>query len=74
MKKNIFLLVATFTVIIFLHACKSGNVSDMLYYAMKAVDYNAAGMHYKIFESTNGPIFVINVTNDSLQNLKLLKQ
>lgn len=76
MKKNIFLLIATFATIIFLHACKygsvDGNQADFNYYSMKSVDYRTAGMHYKVFASTNGAIFVVNVTNDSLTHLKLL--
>jgi hypothetical protein len=36
------------------------------YRNVSAVDYYASGMRYKVFNSANGSVFVINVTKDSL--------
>ena len=40
------------------------------YYSVSAVDYYASGMHYKVFNSANGNVFVVNVTKDSLEVAK----
>lgn len=40
------------------------------YYSVSAVDYCASGMHYKVFNSANGNVFVVNVTKDSLEVAK----
>lgn len=50
----------------------SGQPSELVmkdtptYYSIVAVDYHASGMHYKVFESGKGDIFVVNITKDSL--------
>lgn len=36
------------------------------YYSVSAVDYYSGGMHYKIFNSAAGDVFVVNITKDSL--------
>jgi len=41
-----------------------------LYYKISAVDYYASGMHYKVFNSVKGSVFVVNVTKDSLEVAK----
>lgn len=51
----------------------SGQPSELVmkdsptYYSIVAVDYHASGMHYKVFESGKGDIFVVNITKDSLE-------
>jgi hypothetical protein len=40
------------------------------YFSVSAVDYYASGMRYKVFNSANGSVFVINVTKDSLDVAK----
>ena len=40
------------------------------YYSVSAVDYYASGMHYKVLNSANGNVFVVNVTKDSLEVAK----
>lgn len=74
MKKNTFLLIVTLTAIAFCHACK-GDVSSggLVYPVVRTIDYYAAGMHYKVFESADGSLFVVNVTNDSLNHLHFIK-
>lgn len=39
---------------------------------MKAIDYYAGGMKYKIFAYSGGGMFVINITKDSLETIKLI--
>lgn len=36
------------------------------YYSVSAVDYYSSGIHYKVFNSANGDIFVVNITRDSI--------
>ena len=36
------------------------------YYSVSAVDYYSGGMHYKVFYSGAGDVFVVNITRDSL--------
>ena len=43
---------------------------SITYYSVSAVDYYASGMHYKVFNSANGNVFVVNVTKDSLDVAK----
>ena len=43
------------------------------YYSVSAVDYHASGMHYKVLNSANGNIFVVNVTKDSLDVAQKLR-
>lgn len=51
---------------------EDGKEADVLlsgsatYYSVCVFDYKVSGMHYKVFNSANGNIFVINVTKDSL--------
>lgn len=40
------------------------------YYSVSAVDYYSNGMHYKVFNSANGNVFVVNITKDSLEFAK----
>lgn len=44
------------------------------YYSVSAVDYYVSGMHYKVFNSANGGVFVVNITKDSLEVVKQTKQ
>jgi len=36
------------------------------YYSVSAVDYYEGGMHYKVFNSAQGDVFVVNITKDSM--------
>lgn len=40
------------------------------YYSVSSVDYYTSGMHYKVFNSANGNVFVVNITKDSLEVAK----
>ena len=40
---------------------------SMTYYSVSAVDYYSNGMHYKVFNSANGNLFVVNITKDSIE-------
>ena len=40
------------------------------YYSVSAIDYYSNGMHYKVFNSANGNVFVVNITKDSLEVAK----
>jgi hypothetical protein len=44
--------------------------SATTYYSIRVIDYNASGMHYKVFNSADGNVFVVNVTKDSLDITK----
>ena len=46
------------------------TIGSATYYSVSAVDYYANGMHYKVFNSANGNVFVINITKDSLEFAK----
>jgi hypothetical protein len=46
------------------------TTASATYYSVSAVDYYASGMHYKVFNSANGNVFVVNVTKDSLDVAK----
>jgi len=37
---------------------------------VRTTDYYSGGVHYKIFDSTEGGIFVVNITADSLAAVK----
>ena len=37
------------------------------YYSVSAVDYYSNGMHYKVFNSASGSLFVVNITKDSIE-------
>lgn len=41
------------------------------YYSVSAVDYYSNGIHYKVFSSARGSIFVVNITKDSVEYQKL---
>lgn len=43
------------------------------FYSLSSVDYYAGGMHYKIINSSNGGIYAVNVTLDSLSAANLQK-
>ena len=47
-------------------------ISSRAYYGLGAVEYYASGMHYKVFSSARGDVFVINITKDSLEVVKLI--
>ena len=40
---------------------------SVTYYSVSAVDYYSNGMHYKVFNSANGNLFVVNITKDSIE-------
>ncbi len=42
-------------------------------YSYTTTDYNISGMHYKAFTLYGDAIYVVNVTKDSLEVLKLTK-
>jgi len=42
------------------------TAGSVTYYSVSAVDYYSAGMHYKVFNSAGGDVFVVNITKDSL--------
>jgi roadblock/LC7 domain-containing protein len=46
------------------------TTGSVTYYSVSTVDYYATGMHYKVFISANGGVFVVNVTKDSLEVAK----
>ena len=46
------------------------TTGSLTYHSVSAVDYYASGMHYKVFNSANGSVFVVNVTKDSLEVAK----
>ena len=54
----------------------NGKVADVVlsgsktYYSVCVVDYTMGGMHYKVFNSAHGDVFVVNVTKDSLECIK----
>lgn len=76
MKSLIFFLAITFFSIC-ISACKTktpdGKDSETVatgsatYYSVSAIDYYTNGMHYKVFNSANGNLYVVNITLDSLQ-------
>lgn len=35
------------------------------------IDYKTKGMHYKVFQTSNGGVDIINITKDSLEIVKL---
>ena len=39
---------------------------NFAYYSVSAVDYYSNGMHYKVFNSASGGLFVVNITKDSI--------
>ena len=49
------------------------STSTFNYYSVSAVDYYISGMHYKVFNSAKGDVFVVNITNDSLSCLNKTK-
>ena len=49
------------------HDSEKVTNGSMTYYSVSAVDYYANGMHYKVFNSANGNLFVVNITKDSLE-------
>jgi hypothetical protein len=42
---------------------------DKNYYTVYAFDYYSSNMHYKIFTSATGDVFVVNITKDSIDCL-----
>lgn len=46
------------------------TTGSITYYSVSAFDYYTKGMHYKVFNSANGNIFVVNITKDSLEVVK----
>lgn len=46
------------------------TTGSAIYYSVSGVDYYTSGMHYKVFNSANGDVFVVNITKDSLEVAK----
>jgi len=42
------------------------TTGSITYCSVSAVDYYSGGMHYKVFNSAAGDVFVVNITKDSL--------
>lgn len=51
-------------------AVEKVTTGSATYYSVSAVDYYSNGMHYKVFNSASGSLFVVNITKDSLECLK----
>lgn len=49
---------------------KPAEIIPSTYYSVSAVDYYTNGIHYKVFNSAKGNLFVINITQDSLNLIK----
>ena len=43
------------------------TTGSLTYYSVSAVDYYSNGMHYKVFNSASGSLFVVNITKDSIE-------
>lgn len=41
--------------------------SNNRYHSLAYVDHTVSGMHYRLFTTVNGDIYVVNVTKDSLE-------
>ena len=41
--------------------------SNNRYHSLAYVDHTVSGMHYRLFTTGNGDIYVVNVTKDSLE-------
>lgn len=61
-------------VFVFLIGCQTrtplGNNAETVttgYPRVKATEYYTSGIHYKIFKSSDGGLFILNLTKDSLE-------
>ena len=81
MKKNnvtlliIIILMSILMVVISYCAQNNSSESDdpndvadasLIYNSVDAIDYFTSGMHFKVFRSYGGNLFIVNITKDSL--------
>ncbi len=66
-----------FGLLFLLMACSDSNTPkstvDIGLYSYTTTDYYISGMHYKAFTLYGNAIYIVNITKDSLEVLKLTK-